>query len=101
MVLGYYHLPDSIRILTIAIFIYSIVIAWFKDIPDMAGDQKFDIQTLSLRIGSKTVFIFGNTLLALVFVFLIFQVRTKYHSFYSDAYYNVTSINIQSGENRR
>ena len=71
MVLGYYHLPDSIRILTIAIFIYSIVIAWFKDIPDMAGDQKFDIQTLSLRIGSKTVFIFGNTLLALVFVFLI------------------------------
>lgn len=71
MVLGYYHLPDSIRILTIAIFIYSIVIAWFKDIPDMTGDQKFDIQTLSLRIGSKTVFIFGNTLLALVFVFLI------------------------------
>ena len=71
MVLGYYRLPDSIRILTIAIFIYSIVIAWFKDIPDMTGDQKFDIQTLSLRIGSKTVFIFGNTLLALVFVFLI------------------------------
>ena len=57
--------------LTITIFIYSIVIAWFKDIPDMSGDHKFNIQTLSLRLGSKTVFILGNSLLAFVFLFLI------------------------------
>lgn len=71
MVLGYYNLPDSIKLLTASIFVYSIVIAWFKDIPDMSGDQKFHIQTLSLRFGSKTVFVLGNSLLAVVFIFLI------------------------------
>jgi len=71
MVLGYYHLPLSIRLLTAAILIYSIIIALFKDIPDMAGDHKFNIQTLSLRLGSKTVFILGNSLLAFLFLFLV------------------------------
>jgi homogentisate phytyltransferase/homogentisate geranylgeranyltransferase len=63
--------------LTATIFIYSIIIAWFKDMPDMEGDSAHDIRTLSIRLGAKKVFNLGNVLLSLTFfaliVFSIFQ----------------------------
>src|SRR5690606_31831193 len=40
---GNAKLPPVIWLLTGGIFVFSIVIAWFKDIPDMAGDQKHKI----------------------------------------------------------
>lgn len=35
---------------------FSIVIALMKDIPDVAGDKKAGLQTLSVRLGQKQVF---------------------------------------------
>eukprot|EP01023_Acetabularia_acetabulum_P060472 TRINITY_DN726_c0_g1_i3.p1 TRINITY_DN726_c0_g1~~TRINITY_DN726_c0_g1_i3.p1 ORF type:complete len:409 (-),score=22.00 TRINITY_DN726_c0_g1_i3:1327-2553(-) len=36
--------------------LFSIVIALFKDIPDVAGDRKMGIFTLTVRLGQKAVF---------------------------------------------
>jgi len=65
------ELPSVIWLLTGAIFVYSIVIAWFKDIPDMEGDQRHKINTLTLRLGAKRVFFIGNGLLTSVYLFLV------------------------------
>ncbi|MDZ4681998.1 MAG: homogentisate phytyltransferase [Saprospiraceae bacterium] len=65
------HIPSIIWLLTGAMFVYSIVIAWFKDIPDMEGDSRFQIRTLSLHWGARSVFRIGNLLLTAVSVCLI------------------------------
>lgn len=66
-----HNIPLLIWLLTATIFIYSIVIAWFKDIPDMEGDRHFHINTLTLRLGAKTVFNVGNGLVTAVYLALI------------------------------
>nr|BAK52289.1 8-dimethylallyltransferase [Sophora flavescens] len=48
--------PRPLIFCTAIVSIYAIVIALFKDIPDMEGDEKFGIQSLSLRLGPKRVF---------------------------------------------
>jgi homogentisate phytyltransferase/homogentisate geranylgeranyltransferase len=68
---GQHNIPLLIWLLTATIFIYSIVIAWFKDIPDMEGDRRFHINTLTLRLGAKTVFTVGNGLVTAVYLALI------------------------------
>ena len=57
--------------LTATVFIYSIVIAWFKDIPDMEGDRKFNISTFSIRFGAEKIFLLGNILISLTYLTLI------------------------------
>ena len=68
---GVQTVPPLVWLLTGVIFVFSIVIAWFKDIPDMEGDRRFHIRTLSLRLGGRTVFRTGNALLSLSYVALI------------------------------
>lgn len=64
------NIPTIVWLLTAAIFVYSIVIAWFKDIPDMEGDRQFKINTLTLRMGAKNVFFIGNGLISFVYLAL-------------------------------
>lgn len=80
---GRQDIPPIIWMLTAVIFMYSIVIAWFKDIPDMEGDRQFQIHTLSLRLGAETVFLIGNCLVSSVYIALVllpffhpFQINT-------------------------
>ena len=68
---GTSRIPGIVWVLTATIFIYSIVIAWFKDIPDMEGDKKFSIRTLSLQLGAKNVFYSGNTFLGCTILMLL------------------------------
>ncbi len=68
---GAANLPAVIWLLTGVIFVYSIVIAWFKDIPDMAGDQKHAIKTLSLSYGADQVFRWGNMILFVTLISVI------------------------------
>ena len=68
---GRENIPPVIWLLTGTIFIYSIIIAWFKDIPDMEGDSRYEIRTLSLRIGARKVFLIGNILISLIYVSLV------------------------------
>ncbi|CAL0307349.1 unnamed protein product [Lupinus luteus] len=45
--------PKQLIFCTTIISVFAIVIALFKDIPDMEGDEKFGIKSLSLRLGQK------------------------------------------------
>lgn len=56
--------------LTFSIFIFGLIIAWFKDMPDTEGDQAYAIHTLSLKWGVRRVFQIGNSLLSLLFLLL-------------------------------
>ena len=68
---GEQTITPTIWVLTSTIFIYSIIIAWFKDIPDMEGDRRYNISTLSIRMGAEKVFKIGNILISLTFLALI------------------------------
>jgi homogentisate phytyltransferase / homogentisate geranylgeranyltransferase len=49
-------LPTSIWVLTIFILVFTIAIAIFKDVPDLEGDRKYQIQTFTLALGKPAVF---------------------------------------------
>ena len=49
-------IPEAILFLTIYVLIFSTVIAVFKDIPDLEGDRKFNIRTLTVTLGQDKVY---------------------------------------------
>ncbi len=57
-------IPSHVWALTAFIVGLSLVIAWLKDIPDMHGDRRFRIRTLSLQLGPERVFRLGLFVLA-------------------------------------
>ncbi|XP_024515186.1 probable homogentisate phytyltransferase 1, chloroplastic isoform X2 [Selaginella moellendorffii] len=48
--------PRSLLFATAFMCFFSVVIALFKDIPDVEGDQTFGIQSFSVRLGQEKVF---------------------------------------------
>ena len=58
-------LPETVWLLTAAIFTFGIVIAWFKDLPDTEGDAAYGIRTLSLVRNRQWVFRAGALVLSL------------------------------------
>ena len=85
------HFPPIVWMLASTIFVYSVVIAWFKDIPDMKGDRQHKISTLSLTWGAKQVFFWGNLILFFVYVGVI--VMAAQHP----AYWNAKLLMIAHG----
>jgi homogentisate phytyltransferase/homogentisate geranylgeranyltransferase len=65
------EIPSMIWILSSVIFVFSLVIAWFKDIPDMEGDRNHRIRTLTLVLGAKKVFLYGNLILLILYSTII------------------------------
>ena len=63
--------PVHIRALTGMVVGLGIVIAWFKDIPDMEGDRRHAIRTLTLRLGARRTVNAGIALLAAGYAALI------------------------------
>lgn len=61
-------IPATIWLLTGIIFAFSIIIAWYKDLPDTEGDAAFQINTLSLRWGRNAVWRAGMVLLSITFI---------------------------------
>lgn len=49
-------IPAVIWILTLFILIFTIAIAVFKDVPDLEGDRKYQIQTFTLIWGPEAIF---------------------------------------------
>ncbi|MBW4482721.1 MAG: homogentisate phytyltransferase [Tildeniella torsiva UHER 1998/13D] len=49
-------IPGRVWALTAFILLFSIAIALFKDIPDIEGDRRYGISTLSVSLGQRTVF---------------------------------------------
>ncbi len=65
-------IPDTVWLLTAAVFTFGIVIAWFKDLPDTEGDAAFGIRTLSLVKNRKWVFRAGAIVFALTMLGVAF-----------------------------
>lgn len=66
------NLPTDVIILTAFILVFSIVISWFKDLPDMEGDSKYKIKTLAIVYSPKSVLIIGTLLISLTYLLTIF-----------------------------
>lgn len=49
-------IPGRVWALTAFVLLFSIAIALFKDIPDIEGDRRYGISTLSVKLGQRTVF---------------------------------------------
>lgn len=56
-------IPPRIWALTCVVLGISLVIAWYKDIPDIRGDREFGVWTLSVRMGARRVVWIGGGLL--------------------------------------
>ncbi|GLC58973.1 hypothetical protein PLESTB_001428500 [Pleodorina starrii] len=50
------HLSPSMWFVVVFMLFFSVVIALFKDLPDVAGDSKAGVRTLSVRLGEGAVF---------------------------------------------
>ena len=66
------NLPNDVKILSAFIIVFSIVISWFKDLPDMEGDSVYRIKTLAIIYTPKSVFITGTFLISLTYLLTIF-----------------------------
>lgn len=62
----------NVWLLTLFIIAFSISIAWFKDLPDIAGDAKYNIKTLAILYSPKVAFFCGTTLVAIAYLFSIY-----------------------------
>ncbi|MDZ8050961.1 MAG: homogentisate phytyltransferase [Aulosira sp. ZfuVER01] len=49
-------IPPSVWVLTVFILVFTFAIAIFKDVPDMEGDRLYNINTLTIQLGPRTVF---------------------------------------------
>lgn len=49
-------IPPAVWTLTAFILVFTFAIAIFKDIPDIEGDRQYQITTLTIKLGQKTVF---------------------------------------------
>ncbi|MGF1570298.1 MAG: homogentisate phytyltransferase [Nodosilinea sp.] len=63
--------PGRVWALTAFILVFSIVIALFKDIPDIEGDRRYGISTLSLRLGQRTVFNLARGILVVCYLGMV------------------------------
>jgi homogentisate phytyltransferase/homogentisate geranylgeranyltransferase len=52
--------------------VFSIVISWFKDLPDIAGDAKHNIKTFAIIYSPKFALITGNLLVGSAYLFTIY-----------------------------
>jgi homogentisate phytyltransferase/homogentisate geranylgeranyltransferase len=57
------QVQGTVWLLTGVIFVFGIIIAWFKDLPDTEGDAEFGIRTLTLVRDREWVYSRGGLLL--------------------------------------
>ncbi|MBE9041406.1 homogentisate phytyltransferase [Oscillatoriales cyanobacterium LEGE 11467] len=53
---GGFPVIEEVRALTLFVLVFTFAIAIFKDIPDIEGDREYNITTLTLRLGTQSVF---------------------------------------------
>jgi len=65
---GNYFLPGHIWCLTFFIMAFSVAIAWFKDLPDTEGDEKFHVKTLAVLYSKKNALLGGMIIVGLAYI---------------------------------
>ncbi|KAK7277199.1 hypothetical protein RIF29_18350 [Crotalaria pallida] len=63
--------PRQLILYMAILSVFYIVIALFKDIPDIEGDKKFGIKSLAIRLGQKRVFWICISLLEMAYGIII------------------------------
>ena len=66
------EMPENVKILTLFVIVFSIVISWFKDLPDIEGDVKYNIKTFAILFSPKVALITGNLLVGLAYLLTIY-----------------------------
>lgn len=66
-------MPENLKILTVFITVFAIVIAWFKDLPDVEGDARYNIKTFAILYSPRTALVSGNLLVGAVYLFTIYR----------------------------
>jgi homogentisate phytyltransferase / homogentisate geranylgeranyltransferase len=67
------EMPENVKILTIFIMAFSIVISWFKDLSDMEGDAKYNIKTFTIIYSPNFTLKTGILLVGLAYLFTIYM----------------------------
>lgn len=62
--------------LALFFFGFGLVIALYKDIPDLSGDSKFGVRTFTVRLGARTVFQGGRLILTAFYLVPIIAALT-------------------------
>ena len=62
--------------LSLFFFGFGLVIALYKDIPDLSGDRQFGVRTFTVRLGPKTVFQGGRLILTAFYLVPIITALT-------------------------
>ena len=57
------QVPWTLVMLTVIIFVFGVIIAWFKDLPDTVGDERYGIKTFTLVRSREYVYRTGSVLL--------------------------------------
>ena len=68
---GNCNLPGHIWCLAFFIMAFSIAIAWFKDLPDTEGDEKFHVKTLAVLYSKKNALTGGTLLVGAAYVLVL------------------------------
>lgn len=66
------EMPANVQILTLFIVNFTIVISWFKDLPDIEGDAKYNIKTFPITYSPKTALIAGSILVIAAYLLTIY-----------------------------
>ena len=74
---GKWQLDKEIWPLVVFVAAFSLGIAWFKDIPDTKGDEKFDFGTLAVKAGRQRAFIAGVIVVSFAYSFILFMAATR------------------------
>ncbi|WP_239651862.1 homogentisate phytyltransferase [Neosynechococcus sphagnicola] len=61
-------IPPQVWALTGFIWVFTLAIATFKDIPDLEGDRRYQIKTLTLQWGQQTVFNLSRWILTIAYL---------------------------------
>ena len=72
------EIPENVKILTLFIVVFSIAISWFKDLPDVEGDAKYNIKTFAILYSPKAALITGNLLVGTAYLFTIYIKYTDF-----------------------
>ena len=79
------EVPGYIWVLTVFVVLFSLGIAWFKDIPDRKGDGTHRIQSLVLRYGVQRAFKLGVIIVLLGYTTVsVFALRNNSSELNSD-----------------
>jgi homogentisate phytyltransferase/homogentisate geranylgeranyltransferase len=78
LVNGSLTIPENVKILTLFIIAFSVVISWFKDLPDIEGDKKYDIKSFAILYSPKAALIAGHLLVGLAYLFTIYLKSSDY-----------------------